>query len=101
MLLKNALKKIDHVFFGSLPEHYSGLLERELVGSCESVLDVACGSSSPISRFSRKIPLTVGIDGFQPSIEKSRLQGIHSEYRLMNVMDLEREFEAKSFDAVI
>ena len=40
---------------------YLTLLE-DLVGDADSVLDVGCGSNSPLGRFRRRVPLTVGVD---------------------------------------
>ncbi|MBL7714592.1 MAG: class I SAM-dependent methyltransferase [Bdellovibrionales bacterium] len=81
---------------------YPRLLEKELVAAgLDSVLDVGCGSSSPIRSFSKKIPLTVGADGFLPSIEKSQAQGIHQKYVQVDFRNLENYFQEKSFDAVI
>jgi SAM-dependent methyltransferase len=94
------LKKADNALFGRIRNSFARMLERECSG-CESLLDVGCGSSSPIRMFSKKIPRVVGVDNFQPSIDKSRADGIHSEYRRMDVLDIGAEFPAASFDAVI
>lgn len=82
---------------------YPRLLEKELVGgNLESVLDVGCGSSSPIRSFSSRIPKTVGADGFLPSIEKSRAQGIHGDYvQVPDFAKIQDHFKPKSFDAVV
>ena len=49
-------------------------LERELAGM-ESVLDLGCGSSSPIRYLSRPF-YSLGVDLFEPSVNRSRLDGI-------------------------
>jgi hypothetical protein len=98
--MKNFFKRIDDFFFGHLQNHYAKELEKQCVGN-ESLLDVACGSDSPVKYFSSKIKRVVGIDIFEPSIEKSRAAGIHTEYRKMNVLDLEKEFGPKAFDVVV
>lgn len=96
----NILKKIDNFFFGHLQNHYAKMLEKEVVG-CESLLDVGCGSDSPVKYFSKKIKRCVGVDLFQPSIDRSRGKEIHNEYHLMNVLEIGNFFPEKSFDCVV
>ena len=98
--MKPFLKKVDNFFFGRLQNHYAKMLEKE-TKNCNSLLDVGCGSDSPIKLFSSKIKHTIGVDDFEPSIEKSKAKKIHSEYKQMNVMDLEKEFSEKSVDCVV
>jgi len=69
--------------------------------SPESLLDVGCGASSPIQKFSSKINRTVGIDGFSPSIQKSRAKKIHQEYIQGDLMSSMAALKSKSFDVVI
>lgn len=78
---------------------YYKKLEQELLG-IESVLDVGCGSNSPLLRV-RKNFYSVGVDVFKPSVEKSRKAKIHNEYKIGNVLELDKLFKNKSFDAVI
>ena len=66
-----------------------------------SLLDVGCGANSPIKRFSSKIPRTVGVDGFLPSIQKSRTLQIHREYIHGELMSSLANIPSKSFDVVI
>jgi SAM-dependent methyltransferase len=89
--LKNH-KKISH--FDFIDE-----LELALKG-CESVLDIGCGSSSPIKHLPKKF-YAVGCDSFPGAIEKSQKEGIHDQYRLMNVLDLDKNFPPQSFDCVL
>lgn len=67
----------------------------------DSLLDVGCGSDSPIRRFSKKIPRCVGIDGFLPSIEKASDQKIHHEYLHGDLLKSLAELPSKSFDIAI
>src|SRR5690606_12372244 len=87
--------------FGRLVDHFPSLLEREIVGSCENLLDVACGSCSPVRTLSRKLSHTVGVDGFRPSIERSRAAGIHDEYLELDIRQLGERVPARSYDAVV
>ncbi|HEU4716994.1 MAG TPA: methyltransferase domain-containing protein, partial [Bacteroidia bacterium] len=97
--MKNFFKRIDDFFFGHLQMHYARSLEKECEGY-ESLLDIGCGSDSPVKLFSKKMKRVTGIDGFQPSIDKARAAGIHTEYYLMNVMDVAEKFPPHSFDVV-
>lgn len=93
------IKRIDDLIFGKLQNHYARELEASLA-DCHSILDVGCGAYSPI-RFFSKDKFAVGVDAFQPSIDRSKEAGIHNEYKLMNILDLDKEFKENSFDAVI
>lgn len=78
---------------------YPQVLE-SLVSGCKSLLDVGCGSSSSIKFFSKKL-YCVGIDAFQPSIEKSKKEKIHNRYYKMNILDIGKKFKTNSFDCVL
>ena len=82
---------------GPTPED---LMERA-VGDARTILDVGCGSNSPLRRFRRRYDRTVGVDLFVPALEASAAAGIHDEYRQLDVLRLDEEFEARSFDAVV
>lgn len=64
------------------------------------VLDVGCGSNSPLAKISRHF-YSVGVDAFGPSIEKSKKIGIHDAYKKGNVLAIDKLFRKKTFDAVI
>lgn len=67
----------------------------------QTLMDVGCGANSPIQRFSKKIPKTIGLDGFLPSIEKSRARNIHHEYILGDLFESLSKVESKSIDIVV
>ncbi len=75
-------------------------LERAVDGA-DSLLDVGCGSNSPVSRFERRPSYMVGVDLHEPSLEASRAAGRHDDYRRLDVMRIADEFGADSFDAVV
>jgi SAM-dependent methyltransferase len=79
---------------------YVSCLERAL-GNAETVLDLGCGNNSPIGRFKRRPRFAIGVDLFEPFLEESRQKRIHDEYRVMDVLDIERAFGRRSFDAVV
>lgn len=78
---------------------YYKTLEKELYGM-ESVLDVGCGDNSPLAKV-KKTFYSVGVDVHSPSISKSRRLKIHDEYKIGDVLKIDKYFEKKSFDAVI
>jgi hypothetical protein len=84
-----------------LEEQYRRLLEREIVSTCETLLDIGCGSSSLIQHFSPQLKFTFGIDLDESNITKSQLKSIHNEYRVMNATDIGEYFMPKSFDCVL
>jgi hypothetical protein len=43
------------------------------VKGCKTLLDIGCGSNSPVRFFSGKIACT-GIDAFKPSIKKAKIK---------------------------
>src|SRR5438105_1410884 len=79
---------------------YVKLLE-DLVGDAQSVLDVGCGTNSPIGRFEHRVPHSVGIDLHQPALDASRARGLHDDYVRLDVRELDSAFDENSFDAVI
>jgi len=95
-----SLGRLDETLFPDALRYFQRLLERELTG-CESLLDVGCGSHSPIRAFSSRIPLTVGVDDHAPSIERSRAAGIHDRYERIDILHVAEAFEPDAFDAVI
>ena len=80
---------------------YDRMLEREIAGDCASLLDVGCGSNSPVRRFAPAIPVRVGVDSFAPALETSLQRGTHTEVRQMNILDIGTAFAPGSFDAVL
>lgn len=78
---------------------YYRILEKELSGM-KSVLDVGCGSSSPLAKVKKNF-YSVGVDAFKPSIKKSKKDRIHNDYKLGDVLKIGKYFPEKSFDAVV
>jgi hypothetical protein len=76
-------------------------LEREIVGSCDSLLDLGCGHSSPIRHFSGRLRRAVGVDVFEPYLQRSVAAGIHTEYRCMNVLEAGDHFSPGEFGCVV
>ena len=81
----------DFFYYKTLGEHLRG---------CSSVLDVGCGSDSPLVRI-KKFFTSHGIDAHRPSILKSKDKKIHDNYTVGNINNLRSHFKRKSFDAII
>lgn len=73
---------------------------RRTLSDTTSVLDVGCGSNSPLKKVKKRF-YSVGVDAFGPSIEKSKKLGIHDAYKKGNVLAIDKLFRKKQFDAVI
>jgi len=65
---------------------------------CGSVLDLGCGPSSPLE-YVKNIKHSVGVEAYEPYVERSRAKRIHSEYVVKNILDL--DYQEGAFDAVI
>lgn len=70
------------------------------LADCKSVLDVGCGSNSPI-RWAKKGFYCEGIDIYKSSITKARKNKIHDKYTVGDMRKIEKYYNPKSFDAVI
>jgi hypothetical protein len=70
------------------------------VGDSQTLLDVGCGYPSPIKDFSSRLH-SVGVDIYEPSIEKSRAEGIHNEYVRADVLEIDQHFEPESYECVL
>ena len=100
MGIKGTLKKLDRWLFAGLRGQYTDVLGSELRG-LDSLLDVGCGSDSPVKHFSNGIERYVGVDAFQPSIDSSEAKHIHDEYHRLDVLEIGRVFPNRSFDGVV
>jgi predicted TPR repeat methyltransferase len=67
---------------------------------CSTLLDLGCGSNSPIKYFSEKFQC-IGIDLYEKSINESKQKKIHNEYYQIDVLKIEENFKPNSFDCVI
>jgi len=97
-LLTKLLRKSYRYSYKSIFSKYDVVLERE-VKNCKTLLDVGCGSNSPVQTFNKNL-YCVGVDAFQPSIDRSIAKGIHNEYIKLDVMQIQNHFGSQSFDAV-
>jgi ubiquinone/menaquinone biosynthesis C-methylase UbiE len=81
--------------------------EQELelaVGDANTLLDVGCGAYSPIKSFSAETRARLdatGVDGFGPSIERSRADGVHQRYVQMDIAEIGKRFADGEFECVL
>jgi hypothetical protein len=96
----NILRKLDNLIFGKYKNQYGQELKKYTNG-IDSLLDLGCGSNSPVSFIKNLVPYRVGVDLFEPSVIKSIELGIHNEYKLVNILEIDKVFNQNSFDMVI
>ncbi len=77
------------------------LLEREVIGSCRSVLDIGCGNGKHFESCAPYVQKSVGIDIFPPALSQAREFGIYTETKLMNAGEISSYFPENSFDCVV
>lgn len=75
------------------------MLQLELKG-CESILDVGCGSNSPLKAVKKKF-YSEGYDIHKPSVAESEKKKIHNKYKIGRIEEIEKHYNDKNFDAVI
>lgn len=90
------LKVYNNGFIGRLFHTSVYCLKQEL-NECDFVLDLGCGSGSPIKYC--KVIKSIGVDGFRPSIKTSKEKKIHSDYILSDIKYL--NFRPASVDVVM
>ncbi|HEX6208233.1 MAG TPA: methyltransferase domain-containing protein [Actinomycetota bacterium] len=94
------LRAADARVFDPMRDHYGRLLGRILSG-CGSVLDVGCGSDSPLGRLEGRKGHRVGVDIHEGDLQASRRAGIHEAYAVLDVTLLRSAFRPRSFDCVL
>ena len=72
---------------------------RKALSGCENVLDVGCGAAANMRQLG--VQHCVGIDGYQPDVEKARKQNTQDEIFLGDVRELSRYFRPGQFDACV
>lgn len=91
---------MDARVFDPMRDHYGRLLSRVLAG-CGSVLDVGCGSGSPLGNLSRPVGRSIGVDIHEGDLHESRRLGIHDAYAVLDVQRLRSAFRPRAFDCVL
>lgn len=99
MDFKKIIKKIYQIFQKKYFPTPRSELKRAL-SNCKSILDIGCGSNSPLQYISNLI-YKVGIDTSEDSISKSKKKKIHNKYYELDARNIREVFKIKSFDCVI
>jgi len=77
------------------------LLELEVIGSCNTLLDIGCGNGHHMIGISPHLTYSVGIDVFEDSIKAAKEKKIYTDTMLMDVNDITKNFPDNSFECVI
>ncbi|MBI2549616.1 class I SAM-dependent methyltransferase [Candidatus Woesearchaeota archaeon] len=93
------LRKLYYGFYRKIFPDYPVELEKA-VGDCKTLLDVGCGSNSPVKLFQHRL-YSVGVDAFKPSVEKAKGEKTHNKYYVMDVLEIGKAFKPGSFDCVL
>lgn len=91
------MKRAKEIYHKVFKPWYS-IVEKE-IEECETILDVGCGSDSPLRYFRRR--KSTGIDIDKTSITKASHEKIHERYIRANILNIDKIIQKKSFDAVI
>lgn len=83
--------------FGDWPYYLA--LARKLKG-CNSVLDVGCGSWSPLAKVKKNF-YSEGFDINRPSIQKIERTKTHDKYKIGDAQKIDEFYGPSSFDAVM
>jgi hypothetical protein len=80
--------------------HFSYLnTMRNQLEDCRTCLDVGCGGDSPVRHL--RFEYAVGVDGYEPLLDRARANRTHDRYVLCNATELDRYFSPKQFDCCI
>lgn len=93
------MKTVLKLLYNRIYPSYHYLLMNS-VKNMDSLLDVGCGTKSPLQFISNR-GFSVGFDVHRPSIEESRKKGIHDEYIEGSINQLSSIFSDDQFDYVI
>ncbi len=80
--------------------NFVDLLEK-IISDCDTVLDLGCGSNSPIGKLRKKKMFTLGVDIFEKYIDISKKKKIHDDYLLLNILNIDKKISINSFDCVL
>ncbi len=71
------------------------------IENCDTVLDLGCGSDSPIQNLKVRKEYTVGVDIFFDYVNKSKKKKIHDKYFIFDIVKIDKLYDQKAFDCVI
>lgn len=104
-MLNLVKKKIEAVYSRFVDHPYRmqhiQIMEREVLGSCQSLLDLGCGDGNHVASLGGHLNRMVGVDLFEPSLILARKKNIYQEVFSQNVLEVGNVFPNNSFDCVI
>lgn len=84
----------------SLSDAFFSFVLNHLTRDCKTLLDVGCGTASPV-RFIKRTMDTTGIDIYPKAVSISRSKRIHDRYKVGDITKLTHIFSGTRFDAVM
>lgn len=72
---------------------------RKELKNCTSVLDIGCGASPTMRELG--VPRSVGAEGYQPFIEKTKRENLQDDVVECDVRDISKHFRPQQFDACV
>lgn len=101
-MIKKTLTLLYHNFVcRSFQSQHIKLLEKEVIGCCETLLDVGCGDGSHLKNLAPYLKRSTGVDIFEPAIRKARERNIYTDTILLDIREISKLFKENSFDCVV
>lgn len=72
---------------------------KHLLKDCDSILDIGCGSSSPLRYI--ECEKSVGVDIYKPALEQAGKNNTHGKFYLCSSKDISKKFKPKQFDCCV
>lgn len=91
-LTKHFIKKVNFSYLKIL---------KDQINDCRTILDLGCGSESPLYNLNFDDRYTVGIDIFQKYLEISKKKNIHDKYYNQNILNIDDLYSENRFDCVL
>jgi len=102
-LINNKILKDLYNRFVDLPfrSQHIKLLEREVIGSCQTLLDIGCGDGNHVSGLAPYLQRLIGIDISPQSLTLANQRGVYTETILIDARNIDRVFPKNSFHCVV
>lgn len=98
--MSSFLQKADRFILGPFYKQFMNTIVQETM-DCDSLLDIGCGFNPAMKQLTSRMDHSVGLDVFQPSIDKAKVENTHHEFVLEDVKTYLEKMPDNSFDLVI
>jgi SAM-dependent methyltransferase len=98
--MKDFKIKLDNLIFSKFYKQFFNTICAE-VSDCKTMLDIGCGYNPAIKKLTNKMNYSLGIDAFQPSIDKGKGDQTHTEFLLGVIPECLQTIKDDTFDLVI